>query len=104
MEATENTTRQQFVEDYTLVTDNDFKAYTAHMNLTNQQGVNVPELSEQLRESFENRILEIVERERRCGNGYTADLISQMLIGYGSAPFDDLARHYIGIKTESEVA
>jgi hypothetical protein len=95
MEPTENTARQQFVEDYTLVTDNNYKAYTAVHRLMNQGGVTTPWLSERLRESFENRIGEVVERERKSGNEYTADLIAELLLGWGSAPFDDIARHYI---------
>ena len=104
MEPTENTIRQQFVQDYTLVTDNDRTAYRAMKVLLNQQGAhNVPWLSEKLRESFENSISEVVERERRRGNETTADLIAQMLIGYGSAPFDDIARHYIDTDLEQRV-
>lgn len=103
MEPTENTIRQQFAQDYTLVIDNDHTAYRAMKLLLNQQGAhNVPWLSEKLRESFENSISEVVERERRRGNQTTADLISQMLIGYGSAPFDDIARHYIDADLEQQ--
>lgn len=119
MEAKAPTAREQFVQDYTLITDNDRTAYRAMQVLLNQRGAhNVPWLSEKLRESFENSISEVVERERRRGNETTADYIAQMLIGYGSDTFDDIARHYIdtdlenrlvahlssGIKTENEVA
>lgn len=98
------TARQQFAQDYTLVIDNDHTAYRAIKLLLNQQGAhNVPWLSEKLRESFENSISEVVERERKRGNQTTADLISQMLIGYGSAPFDDIARHYIDADLEQRV-
>jgi hypothetical protein len=101
---TEPTARGQFVADYTLITDNDRTAYEAMQTLMNQKGAhNVAWLSEYLREAFENRISEVVERERQRGNGYTADLIGQMLIGYGSAPFDDIARHYIDTDLESRL-
>ncbi len=100
----EPTARGQFVEDYTLITDNDRTAYESMQALMNQNGAhNVAWLSEYLREAFENRISEVVERERQRGNGYTADLIAQMLIGYGSAPFDDIARHYIDTDLESRL-
>ena len=104
MEATAPTARGQFVADYTLITDNDRPAYRAMQVLLNQQGAhNVAWLSEKLRESFENSISEVVERERRRGNEYTASLIAQMLIGYGSAPFDDIARHYIDTDLENRL-
>jgi hypothetical protein len=63
----------------------------------------VPWLSELLREKFENSISEVVERERKRGNETTADLIAQMLIGYGSAPFDDIARYYIDTDLETRL-
>jgi hypothetical protein len=72
--------------------------------LLSQQGAhNVPWLSELLREKFENSISEVVERERKRGNETTADLIAQMLIGYGSAPFDDIARYYIDTDLETRL-
>jgi hypothetical protein len=104
MDTTAPTAREQFVNDYTLITDNDRTAYEAMQALMNQNGGhNVSWLSEYLREAFENRISEVIERERRRGNGYTADLIGQMLIGYGSAPFDDIARHYIDTDLETRL-
>ena len=119
MDTTAPTAREQFAQDYTLITDNDRTAYEAIQALMNQEGAHsVPWLSEYLREAFENRISEVVERERRRGNETTADFIAQMLIGYGSDTFDDIARHYIDtdlenrlvarlssvLKTENEVA
>jgi len=95
MEPTENTARQQFVEDYTLVADNNYRIYTSIHHLMNQGWVTTSWLSERLREGFENRIGEVVERERKSGNEYTADLIAQLLLGWGSSVFDDIARHYI---------
>jgi hypothetical protein len=98
------TAREQFVQDYTLITDNDRAAYRGMQVLLNQRGAhNVPWLSDKLREKFENQISEVVERERRRGNEHTADLIAQMLIGYGSDVFDDIARHYIDTDLENRL-
>ena len=92
----ELTASEQFAQDYQLVTDNDRTAYRAVQVLLSQEGAhNVAWFSDLLRERFENAISEVVERERRRGNEYTADLISQMLIGFGSTPFDKIARAYI---------
>jgi hypothetical protein len=98
------TVREQFVSDYTLITDNTHAAYLRMQALFNQEGAHrVSWLSDHLRESFENSISEVVERERRRGNEYTADLIAQMLIGLGSDVFDDVARHYIDINLEQRL-
>jgi hypothetical protein len=93
----ENTTAtEQFITDYELVTDNNYEAYTAIQTLLGQEGSHrISWLSDHLKESFENRIMEVVERERRRGNEYTADLIAQMLVGWGSSAFDEIARIYI---------
>lgn len=93
----ENTTAtEQFITDYELVTDNNYEAYTAMQTLLAQKGSHrISWLSDYLKESFENRISEVVERERLRGNEYTADLIAQMLIGWGSSAFDEIARIYI---------
>lgn len=95
------TAGEQFAQDYQLVTDNNFTAYKAMENLLDQKGAHsVAWLSENLRERFENAIGEVIERERRRGNEYTADLIAQMLIGWGSTAFDEIARNYIDADLE----
>lgn len=100
----EPTASEQFAQDYQLVTDNNYEAYKAINTLLDQQGAhNVAWLSERLRENFENRISEVVDRERRRGNEYTADLIAQMLIGYGSMTFDEIARTYIDQDLENRL-
>jgi hypothetical protein len=98
------TAGEQFAQDYQLVTDNNYEAYKAINALLDQQGAhNVAWLSERLSEAFDNRISEVVERERRRGNDYTADLIAQMLIGYGSTAFDKIARAYIDQDLENRL-
>jgi len=103
MEPTENTIRQQFVQDYTLVTDNDQEAYREALDIAREAGGSVVKASEKFKEQFEDYISQVVEREREQGNTTGADLISQMLIGYGSDSFDDIARHYIDTDLEQRV-
>jgi hypothetical protein len=94
----------QFVEDYLLVTDNEAESYQAIQEMPELLAGNMSGLSDRLREEFETYISQVVERERENGHEAGALLISQLLIGWGSATFDRIARHYIGLKTESEVA
>ena len=84
----------QFVEDYTLVTDNEFEAYSETMEMTKEHET-VSALSDQMRDEFESYISGVVERERELGHEIGALLISQMLIGWGSRAFDQIARHYL---------
>jgi hypothetical protein len=101
MEPTENTQRQQFVEDYLLVSDNNFTAYRLAMQMAKESGGSVSKMSDTLRDQYERAISQVIERERKL-NEYTADLLAQLLLGWGSPVFDDIARHYIGLKTEAE--
>lgn len=92
----------QFADDYAVVIDNDFNAYTEIMEKQNTKAGNMSGLSDELREEFETYISQVVEREKENGHEIGALLISQMLIGWGSSTFDQIARHYIGLKTEAE--
>jgi hypothetical protein len=90
--------------DYILVTENDSESYHEIMEMPELLAGNMSGLSDRLREEFETYISQVVERERENGHEAGALLISQLLIGWGSSTFDRIARHYIGLKTESEVA
>ena len=84
----------QFVEDYTLVTDNQFEAYSETMELTKEYET-VSALSDQLRDQFESYIADVAERESELGHEIGALLISQLLMNWGSDAFDRIARHYL---------
>ena len=98
-----NTAREQFVNDYTMVMDNNFMAYRLAMQMVDEKEKNISQISDTLREQYENAISRVIERERKI-NESTADLLAELLLGWGSAPFDDIAKHYIGLKTEAEVS
>lgn len=91
----------QFAEDYIMVVDNDFNAYTEIMEMEETQTGNMSGLSDKLREQFETYISQVAEREQENGHEVGALLISQMLIGWGSSSFDLIAKHYLRLKTEA---
>jgi hypothetical protein len=84
----------QFVEDYTLVTDNQFEAYSEIMELTKEYE-SISALSDQLRDQFESYIADVAERESELGHEIGALLISQLLMNWGSSAFDRIASHYL---------
>jgi hypothetical protein len=84
----------QFVEDYTLVTDNEFEAYSETMEMAKEHET-VSALSDQMRDEFESYIAGVVERERELGHEIGALLISEMLMNWGSSAFDRIASHYL---------
>jgi hypothetical protein len=90
----------QFAEDYILVTENDFDTYTAIMDMDELKAENMSGLSDRLRGEFEEYISQVVTREKEAGREEGADLIAQLLIGWGASTFDIIARHYLALKTE----
>jgi hypothetical protein len=88
--------KDQFVNDYTLVIDNDFTAWSEVMDIVRSKDRNLVVVSEQLREQFEQYVAEVADREEQLGNQVGALLIQQLLLNWGSDAFDVIARHYIG--------
>jgi hypothetical protein len=88
--------KDQFVNDYTLVIDNDFTAWREVMDVVRNKNHNLVVVSEELREQFEQYVGEVADREEQLGNQVGALLIQQMLLNWGSDAFDAIARHYIG--------
>ena len=103
MEPTENTLRQQFVEDYLLVSDNDYTAYKKHMQMARDAGGDVHALGLKIQEMFEDSIHGVVVQQRAKGNEYASLLIAQMLQGWGVNVFEDIARHYIDSDLENRL-
>lgn len=95
MQVTQKTAREQFVEDYLLVTDNDYTAYKNHKRIARESNGNIPTMSDRVREMFEDSIAGVVAQQRAKGGEYASLLIAQLLQGWGSDVFDDIARHYI---------
>jgi hypothetical protein len=97
MEATTPTAREQFVNDFTLITDNDRDAYFETIDLVRAKKESVPLISDTMREGWENQIAKALDVLRQSGEveGVTIDIMSQMLNNWGSDVFDDIARHYI---------
>jgi hypothetical protein len=100
MQPTQTTARDQFAHDYLMVTDNDQEAYSLSLDIAREAKGSVATASEKIRDQFEGYISQVVEREREQGNTIGADLISELLIGFGSDTFDIIARHYIDTDLE----
>ena len=86
---------KQFVEDYTLVIDNDRESYYDIIDSAEYKAKNMSALSDRLRDEFEDYISQVAEREREQGQEVGALLISQLLLNWGASTFDKIARHYL---------
>ena len=102
METTTPTAREQFFNDYTLVIDNEQEQFEDILGRKSTRAGSVSGLSDELREEFETYISQVADRESEAGREVGSMLIREMLIGFGSAVFDDIARHYIEKLEESK--
>jgi hypothetical protein len=102
METTTPTAREQFFNDYTLVVDNEREQFEDILGRENTRAGSVSGLSDELREEFETYISQVADRESEAGHEIGSMLIREMLVGFGSAVFDDIARHYIEKLEESK--
>lgn len=102
METTTPTAREQFFYDYTLVIDNEQERFEDILGRESTRTGSISGLSDELREEFETYISQVADRESEAGREVGSMLIREMLIGFGSAVFDDIARHYIEKLEESK--
>jgi hypothetical protein len=93
-EMTAPTAREQFVQDFTLVVDNNFEAYTDTINSLTPSLV---DNAERIKEGYEVAISHALDvlRQNKNIEEVTIDIMAQMLQGWGSDAFDDIARHYM---------
>jgi hypothetical protein len=82
---------EQFKQDYLLVMENDYKAYTSLMQEVSDSET-VVELSDTLREEWETLAEQVSELVTEQVSEIAGLLIAQLLQGQGSLPFDLIAK------------
>ena len=98
MQATENKAREQFINDFLLVAENDQGMYYHFKKVVHNKGVlGGSELIQQDFEGWVNR-LAIDEEER--GNEAGSLLLRQLLIGWGADSFYQIAKRFEEINEE----
>jgi hypothetical protein len=92
METKEITAREQFVQDFLLVSENDPNIYFDYSRLVKFEGV--LGASEAMREQFEEFVSNLADQENERGNEYGSLLLRQLLIGWGSDCFYQIAKRF----------
>jgi hypothetical protein len=92
METKEMTAREQFVQDFLLVSENDPDIYFDYSRLVRFEGV--LGASEAMREQFEEFVSNLADQENERGNEYGSLLLRQLLIGWGSDCFYQIAKRF----------
>lgn len=86
---------EQFVEDFTLVIDNNRDAFFEAIDCASHH-VHLHEISDCMRSQYENAIssaLEVLSNSEEVEE-VTVDLMRELLTGWAQVPFDRIARHY----------
>ena len=82
----------QFIEDFLLISENDYKTY---LDLTSTvKRVGVLNTSEKIQAQFENWVSQLADQEEEKKNAYGALLLRQLLIGWGSDSFYKIAKRF----------
>lgn len=84
--------REQFIQDYLLVTENVQDSYYEHISLVS--GMRILEASEIMRDRFEEWVVTLANKEEERGNELGALLLKQLLLGYGSDTFYAIAERF----------
>jgi hypothetical protein len=92
MNDTQTQAQSQFVEDFLLVSENDYETYKNYTELVRKEGI--LKTSEKIQEQFENWICQIADQEEEKQNAYGALLLRQLLIGWGSDSFYKIAKRF----------
>lgn len=86
------TAQEQFVQDFLLVSENDPDIYFDYSRLVRFEGV--LGASEAMREQFEEFVSNLADQENERGNEYGSLLLRQLLIGWGSDCFYQIAKRF----------
>jgi uncharacterized protein HemY len=94
MNDTQTQAQAQFIEDFLLVSENDYDTYLDLTSTVKSEGV--LKASEKIQEQFENWITQLADQEEERGNEYGSLLLRQLLIGWGSDSYYKIAKHFEG--------
>jgi hypothetical protein len=87
-----STAQEQFIEDFLLVSENDYDTYLDLTSTVKSEGV--LKASEKIQEQFENWISQLADQEEEKQNVYGALLLRQLLIGWGGDSFYKIAKRF----------
>lgn len=82
----------QFVEDFTLVADNDRDLYQEIKEIVEISGGEISTVSKYIQDNYEAAMSEAINS---IENDTITDLMRQLLMGWGQTAFDKIATHYI---------
>ena len=94
---------EQFVEDYTIIIDNDQDGYRDQLATAEGFGGDLYAYSQHLRAEWDDYVDQVA---KLCAQNWGSDapatlLVRQMMGGWGDSAFYKIARHYLEMLEES---
>lgn len=86
---------QQFVDDYMVVVENDHYGWLWHIAIAKENNNEVSALADVLRDEFEDFVLGTLLKVDAGHNDWRANVVREMLIGWGTQPYENIAREII---------
>lgn len=83
----------QFVQDYTLVIDNDQDAYNEVKDIVTRYKFDHNAIAHELQRQYDEAMAQAIETTEASET--VTDLMRQLLLGWGLSAFDRIATHYI---------
>lgn len=90
---------EQFAEDWLLVAENDYESYRS---LLTMEGDNVATISDKLREEWEQLAEQVTDLVEEKISPTASLYIGQIIQGWGSYPFNIIARRILEMKAEAK--
>jgi hypothetical protein len=86
---------EQFANDYLLVIENDQDAWDDAKAIARSYDYNLAKVSDEIRDQWENLVEQLARYTDEKYLGCASLILRQTLSGWGSTPFDLIARHII---------
>lgn len=86
---------QQFVDDYMIVIENDLYAWQHHKTIAKQENNDVFGVADRLRDEFESSVNDLLNKLDPSHANYRVNLMREMLLGWGTYPYENIARELL---------
>lgn len=86
---------ERFVEDYFIVVENDRSAWEHHRAIVIEHAYNLHDVADELRHEFETNVSKLLHTLDPSGDNYTANIMREMLLGWGISPYEKIASELI---------
>lgn len=86
---------QQFVDDYLLVVENDQNAWLHHASIVKEENNVIWHVADRMNDEFLNFVSDLLDTKDPSHNDFRVNILREILLGWGTEPFENIAREII---------